>query len=32
MIKVGYILGFLQAEEPAIAAYESAHSAGVRTV
>ena len=25
-------LGFLQAEEPAIAAYESAHSAGVRTV
>ena len=25
-------LGFLQAEEPAIAAYELAHSAGVRTV
>jgi len=25
-------LGFLQAEEPAIAAYESAHSAGVSTV
>jgi 3-isopropylmalate/(R)-2-methylmalate dehydratase small subunit len=25
-------LGFLQAEEPAIAAYESAHPAGVRTV
>jgi 3-isopropylmalate/(R)-2-methylmalate dehydratase small subunit len=25
-------LGFLQAEEPAIAAYESAHAAGVRTV
>jgi 3-isopropylmalate/(R)-2-methylmalate dehydratase small subunit len=25
-------LGFLQAEEPAISAYESAHSAGVRTV
>ena len=25
-------LGFLQAEEPAIAAYEAAHSAGVRTV
>ena len=25
-------LGFLQAEEPAIAAYESTHSAGVRTV
>jgi 3-isopropylmalate/(R)-2-methylmalate dehydratase small subunit len=25
-------LGFLQAEEPAITAYESAHSAGVRTV
>jgi hypothetical protein len=32
MTKVGYILGFLAAEEPAIEAFETAHPARVQTV